>query len=312
MNGLRRLAYATLGAAYAQIVFGAIVRISGSGMGCGDHWPDCYGTFTPGDRGVGLLIEISHRYGAALVTTLVVALAALAYSRRHEPGVGEAGGVLNAALISLTLVAAAALFGAVTVKLGLAPVVVVAHLAIAMSLLGILTMCVVRAGGFGRTRIRRALSARSTKSVNVLLPFAFMILLLGALTANIPGASASCQGFPHCRSVTAEGAPLWLHITHRILAFFFLGHATSLAVLFRKRGEDPVLRRAAWIVAGAVVTQIVVAAGMVETQLAPALRSLHQAVGAVVWISVVAIWALAGRAAEPADESGSSGGETPA
>ena len=47
LNALRRLAYSTLGLAYALIVFGAIVRISGSGMGCGDHWPRCFGSWFP-------------------------------------------------------------------------------------------------------------------------------------------------------------------------------------------------------------------------------------------------------------------------
>ena len=78
MNSIRRLAYATLALAYLQIVFGAIVRITGSGLGCGDHWPDCYGSFTPVHRGFALLIEISHRYGAAALSTAVLALVLLA------------------------------------------------------------------------------------------------------------------------------------------------------------------------------------------------------------------------------------------
>ena len=40
---VRRAAYIALFVALVHIVFGAIVRISGSGMGCGDNWPKCYG-----------------------------------------------------------------------------------------------------------------------------------------------------------------------------------------------------------------------------------------------------------------------------
>ena len=40
---VRRAAYAALAVSLVHIIFGAIVRISGSGMGCGDHWPTCYG-----------------------------------------------------------------------------------------------------------------------------------------------------------------------------------------------------------------------------------------------------------------------------
>ena len=48
---VRRAAYTSLGVALLHIVFGAIVRISGSGMGCGENWPKCYGYwFPPFDR----------------------------------------------------------------------------------------------------------------------------------------------------------------------------------------------------------------------------------------------------------------------
>ena len=68
MSTIRRVGYLALFVGFAQVVFGAIVRITGSGMGCGDHWPDCYGSFTPGQGGPNLLVEISHRYGAAALS----------------------------------------------------------------------------------------------------------------------------------------------------------------------------------------------------------------------------------------------------
>jgi heme a synthase len=43
MNAVRRLSVAALVVACLHLIFGAIVRISGSGMGCGDNWPKCYG-----------------------------------------------------------------------------------------------------------------------------------------------------------------------------------------------------------------------------------------------------------------------------
>ena len=44
---LRRLAWAGSGFALGLIVLGGIVRITGSGMGCGDHWPRCDGEWFP-------------------------------------------------------------------------------------------------------------------------------------------------------------------------------------------------------------------------------------------------------------------------
>ena len=44
---LRRLAWAGSGLALGLIVLGGVVRITGSGMGCGDHWPRCDGEWFP-------------------------------------------------------------------------------------------------------------------------------------------------------------------------------------------------------------------------------------------------------------------------
>ncbi len=43
------------------IVFGAWVRITGSGAGCGDHWPTCHGELVPRSPSVQTLIEYTHR-----------------------------------------------------------------------------------------------------------------------------------------------------------------------------------------------------------------------------------------------------------
>ncbi|MDQ6829492.1 MAG: COX15/CtaA family protein, partial [Gemmatimonadota bacterium] len=146
---LRRLSYLALAIAYLQIVFGAIVRISNSGFGCGDHWPKCAGNwFPPLDR-PDLIIELTHRYLAVTVTVAIGLLLVAAFRRRAEPAVGGRGGVLNAALLATTLVVTAALFGAITVKMQLNPFIIVVHLAIAMSLLATLAAAAMRTGGLG-------------------------------------------------------------------------------------------------------------------------------------------------------------------
>src|ERR687892_453480 len=60
----RRLAWAAAVATYALIVLGAWVRITGSGMGCGDDWPLCHGRLFPPLDDLGTLIEWTHRLGA--------------------------------------------------------------------------------------------------------------------------------------------------------------------------------------------------------------------------------------------------------
>jgi heme A synthase len=292
MLTVRRLGYLALLVGFAQVVFGAIVRITGSGMGCGDHWPDCYGSFTPAHNGPNLLVEISHRYGAAALSLAIIALVAAAWLKRNEPGVSGPGGVLRPSLLAMLLVIVAALFGAVTVKMALNPFVVVTHLAIAMSLLAVLVVVVVRAGGLGSGTVP-ARYERTLRSSRAAAGLTFLILVLGALTANTPGAAVACQGFPWCKEVTFSGAPLYIQVTHRIIAFLLVGHLIGIFLGVRKRAETRAVRYAAGGALGIAILQILVGAAMVDMHLPPPLRSLHQAVGTALWISVVALAALA-------------------
>lgn len=292
MPVLRRLGYLATFLVFAQIMFGAIVRITGSGMGCGDHWPLCHGYLFPPLERPDLIIEVTHRYIAATVTIAILALLALAYTRRSERGVGGPGGVLRAAVLATVLVLIAAVFGGITVKLSLNPYVIVTHLAIAMTLLAVLSTAVLRAGGWGfdGTGVASAKTYRGARAAVILV---FVILIFGALTANIAGANVSCQGFPACRSVLVTGTPLYIQVTHRVLAFLLLFHMIALPLAVRRRRESVLVQRAAWFALGAVTLQIIVAAGMVELHLPPAWRSLHQAVGTLVWLSVFTLAVLA-------------------
>ena len=292
MRTIKRVGYLALLLGFAQIVFGAIVRITGSGMACGDHWPDCYGSFTPAPNAPNLLVEISHRYGAAALSLAILALAIAAWRIREEPGVGGRGGVLRPALLAVLLVVAAALFGAVTVKMELNPIVVATHLAIAMSLLAVLVVVVVRAGGLAPATVSAG-SRRTFRSARAAAGLTFLALVFGALTANTPGAGVACQGFPWCTVIAEHGTPLWIQVTHRIIAFLLLGHLIGITVGVRKRGEPKPIRNAAWAALGVVVLQILVAAAMVEMHFPPSLRSLHQAVGTALWIVVVSLATLA-------------------
>lgn len=292
MPAIRRVGYVALLIGFAQVVFGAIVRISGSGLGCGDHWPDCFGSYTPTTNAHSLLVEISHRYGAAALTVAIIALALMALKSRNHEGVAGPGGALRPALLAVLLVIVAALFGAVTVKMELSPVVVVSHLAIAMSLLAVLVVVVVRAGGFGALRVP-ARYPRTLASARAAAGLTFLALVFGALTANTPGASQSCLGFPFCRIASGTGTSFWIQVTHRIIAFLLVGHLTGIFFATRKRGESIVIRRAATTALSIVVLQIVIAAVMVESNLPPTFRSMHQAAGTLLWICVVALAALA-------------------
>src|SRR5678810_1043185 len=117
-NAIRRLSITALVVACLHLVFGAIVRISGSGMGCGDNWPKCYGYWFPPLSRPDLIVEVSHRYLASILTLTVLSMAVVAYRNRREALIGGPGGAPRSALGAVAAVFAAAILGGVTVKMG--------------------------------------------------------------------------------------------------------------------------------------------------------------------------------------------------
>lgn len=61
------------------ILWGAYVRASGSGAGCGSHWPLCNGEVVPRSPQAETMIEFTHRASSGLALLLVVGLAVWAF-----------------------------------------------------------------------------------------------------------------------------------------------------------------------------------------------------------------------------------------
>ncbi len=299
MTTLRRLAWVTLALAFGQIVFGAIVRITGSGMGCGDSWPRCSGQWVPPLERPDLIIEVTHRYIAAGLTVAIVLLALLAFVRRRVAGVNGPGGVLRATLLAAGLVVVAALFGAATVKLELTnTAVIVTHLAIAMSLLAVLLGVIHRTSAPNRATLPApSVSSRTLRAAYAASTLVFLALVLGALTAHVPGANTACGGFPLCNGAFWPSIPVQhVQYTHRVLALLLLLHSAALAFQVQRRQETRVVGLAR-LTLGAIVLQIVIAAALVELNLPLVLRSLHEAVGTLIWLFVVSLTIVAQRSA---------------
>lgn len=275
---------------YLHLVFGGIVRITGSGMGCGDHWPKCNGSWIPPFDNPTVMIEWTHRLLALLVIVSIAWLALAARRRRDQPGVGGKGGVLRPAAASLVLVVVVALVGMVTVKLGNTTLATVAHWTLALTLLAVLITATVRAGGFGGAAARQERGTpRSVRSLGAGAALALLAVVLGGLVAKYPGAAVACPSFPLCGDTPAGVPPGASHVqlTHRVLAYLLFFHVffVSMAVS-RRSGESRTAARVAKAAAGLVVLQLGIGAAMVLSMLPPLLRSAHQAVGIGVWMAM--------------------------
>ncbi len=308
MTGVRRASLAALVVACLHLIFGAIVRISGSGMGCGDHWPKCYGSwFPPLDR-PDLIVEVSHRYLASILVIAVSVMVLTAWRRRGEPGIAGAGGVLRSALGALVAVFAAAILGGITVKLGNAPFATVAHWLVAMTLLALVATTAMRAGALGGSAASiQEGSPRTARSARAAAALAIAAVAMGGLTAKYPGAAVGCTTVPLCGSNPAVAASaVSIQVAHRTIAVLLLLHLIGVTIMLRRRRDDeaPVVVRAAAVALGLVLLQLGVAAAMVLGHLPPVLRSLHEAIGVGIWLSCFTFAYLARQSARRSDVAG--------
>lgn len=304
MNAIRKLSLAALVVACTHLVFGAIVRISGSGMGCGDNWPKCYGYWFPPFSRPDLIVEVSHRYLASILTLTVVSLALVAFAKRNEAGVSGRGGPLRSAIGSVIAVLSAAILGGVTVKMGNAPWATVAHWLVAMTLLAFVATTAIRAGTFGgASAVLQHGTARAARSARAAAGLAIFAVAMGGLTAKYPGAAVGCTTVPMCSpDPRVEPAATHIQLTHRAIAVLLVLHLIGVVMMLRKRRDEeaPIVRRAAAIALGMVFLQLIVASSMILMHLPPVLRSLHEATGVGIWLACYALAYLAHLAAKPA------------
>jgi len=305
MNAVRRLSIAALVVACLHLIFGAIVRISGSGMGCGDNWPKCYGYWFPPFSRPDLVVEVSHRYLASILVITVTSMALVAFRHRTEPGIGGRGGVLRSAFGAVGAVLFAAILGGVTVKMGNAPWATVAHWLVAMTLLALVATTAIRAGALGgSSAATQRGTARAWRSARAAAGLAILAVALGGLTAKVDGAAVACTTVPSCgRNPSVDSLAAFIQITHRTLAVLLVLHLFGVVMMMRKRRaeEAPVVARAAAIAFGMVILQLVVASSMILLHLPAVLRSLHEATGVGIWLSCFVLAYLARRVAPLSD-----------
>jgi heme a synthase len=106
-------AWGVVGYNILVVLWGAVVRATGSGAGCGNHWPLCNGEVIPLSPRVDTIIEFTHRCMTG--GSLFVVLGLLVWTFRGTIK-GQAARVL--AVVSTVLLLNEALLGALLVKLG--------------------------------------------------------------------------------------------------------------------------------------------------------------------------------------------------
>jgi len=283
---LRWWAWLSAGLSYLVIAWGGVVRVSGSGLGCGDDWPLCRGGVAP-RLDLATALEYGHRLLALLVSAAVLGMAWHAWRNRERQDIRP---VVPAATAAVALLGVQIVLGAVTVALTLPAWATVAHLLTSSLLLGSALWVAVRTGDrsgptFGSTRTTRLLQLTAF--------FALAVVVVGGVVANLglapaspaPSASAaSCAGFPLCNGqfIPVLNRFVLVHLLHRSLAFILVALVAALVVVARVDDDRRTLR-IAWLAAAFTLAQVFVGVWMVSGQLPAPLRALHMALGVAVW-----------------------------
>ncbi|HVB49912.1 MAG TPA: COX15/CtaA family protein [Burkholderiales bacterium] len=305
--------------AFIVVVVGAYVRLSDAGLGCPD-WPGCYGKLTPGAAAPKIAQavaeqggtfgavslhkawkEMGHRYLAGTLGLLILAIALVAWRRRHAIGRSP---WLPTALVLVVMLQAA--LGMWTVTLLLKPAIVTGHLIGGMTTLAMLTWLALAQWRYYEAPAARSLRGPAAIGLAVL---AVQIVLGGWVSTNY--AALACPDLPLCHGqlvppmdfhdafhvirnlgMSADGqllplqALVAIHWTHRMFA---LVAATVLGWVAWRALRVPQLRALGALVAAALVLQLSLGVANVLLSLPLPLAAAHNAGAALLLVSVIVL-----------------------
>ena len=285
MTRFQKLAAVTVAITLFLVTIGVVVRATDSGLGCPD-WPLCKGQLIPALGDVKAWLEWIHRDVAAVLGILILGLPILAW-RDHR----DRRSLVWWGIVAVVLVAFQAWLGEETVRLGNSGESVTAHLASAMALLGVLVFILARSffpghiagrGGSQRFTLLAAFGAATT----------YALLLFGSHVTATPNAALVFPDWP------LMGGTLFPAITpatsaqvlHRYIAAIVGVIIVAVGIVaWRTQRDHPAIVRLAALGAILLPIEIVVGGLQVLTQLSGWTQTLHVALGASIWASLVGL-----------------------
>jgi protoheme IX farnesyltransferase len=280
----QKLAAATVATAILLVTIGVVVRVTGSGLGCPD-WPLCHGQIIPPFDDARAWIEWIHRTVAVIVGFEVIGLAALALIDHRDRRV-----LVGATVVAVLLVGFQAWLGRETVRLGNSGESVTAHLAAAMTLVGLLVWILVRSLYPARLPAGGA-SQRFTLVAAFAAGAVFALLLFGSHVT----ATSQWYVFPDWPLMNGTLLPALTdansaQVLHRWIAFIVgLIVAAVLVAAWRMRPRTRPVVRLATIAALLFPIQALVGGLQILTGLSGWTQTLHLALGAGIWALLVAL-----------------------
>jgi len=272
----------------AVILWGAFVRATGSGAGCGAHWPLCNGEVLPRAPALATIIEFTHRAtsGVALLAVAFLALRVFRAKPKGHPARRAAAASVLFILSEAAVGAGLVLFRLVADNESVARALFMAvHLMNTFVLLACLTLTAHYCSTGSRPRLapRRAWPLAAAALALLLVGTSGAVAALGD---TLYPARSLLGGLAADVSPTSHFL-VRLRIAHPLLALVgALAVGAAAASVLRVHEEAPP-RRAAWSLLGLVLLQLVVGLANVVL-LAPVwMQLVHLLLADLVWIAFV-------------------------
>ncbi len=293
MSRLAKLSLVTTVLTFLAITAGGLVRATGSGLGC-PKWPKCYGRWIP-PANVHSIIEMSHRYlvSFSIYAAVAVMVSILIWHRKDRL-------TFSLGLAIVPLFIAQAVLGAYVVGRELIWWSVVLHLALAMILMATLIILTVHlSAGAPKEHSNRSF----TRLVAGTGAATYALLLLGS-TVTGKGAGLAYRDWPLMNGTAfpsnVNHLLTGLQFSHRLVAAL-VGVLAAVVVVRAWRTGPGVVRRLGVLLGSLFAAEIIVGGINVFSKLYSASVTIHLAVGAAIWGTLVAIWAMARRTTSPTD-----------
>ena len=284
------LAWATLVYNVLVILWGAFVRATGSGAGCGAHWPLCNGEVVPQSPTMATIIELTHRVtsGAAGLLAIGLCIAAWRATRKGASVRRAAAWVLFLEITEGAVGASIVLLRYVGTDASAPRAIwVAAHLTNTFFLLVMLVITALRASGIEPASVPA--SPIRKRLIALAIGLSILVGIAGAITAlgdTLFPSTSLASGMAADLS-TAAHFLIRLRVLHPILAVTTALVLAGIAGTATLGAPSIELRRAAIAVVATQLAQI--ACGLVNlVLLAPiAMQMLHLLLADVAWIALV-------------------------
>lgn len=272
------------------IMWGAFVRATGSGAGCGDHWPLCDGQVIPRSPDTAQLIEFSHRVtsGIALLLTIGLLVWALRLFAAGHPARRAAIATMILMIVESLIGAALVLFRLVAHDVSLTRALSLGlHLINTFLLIGAMALTAWYASGKPAPDLRgkggllsmlfaALVGTALVGSSGAITALGDTLLQLGVLPGGVS------------QSINRDSHPLvWMRIIHPVLGTLVGLAMISLAQRAVRYDPSPTTRRLAWATAAIFVSQIFLGAINVILKAPVWMQLVHLLFADLAWLALV-------------------------